>query len=120
MSLGEAVERLARYVIVRHLALELDAVCAVSGHGLPSFESPAHRSIAAVQPVHPQGRTPIRGQCWAPIDTLLESVNGSHTSACHIANVAPEHPRSSSRVFAPGAAATQVQKTNSGHCADRP
>src|SRR4051794_16539456 len=58
MSLGEAVERLARYVIVRHLALELDAVCAVSGHGPPSFESPAHRSIAAVQPVHPEGRTP--------------------------------------------------------------
>lgn len=45
VSTGKAVERLDSQVILRHLALELDAVAAVSGHWLSSFEIPASRSI---------------------------------------------------------------------------
>ena len=52
---GEAVERLARHVVLRHLALELDAVGTVSGHGPLSFESPAPRSIARVSLSAPRG-----------------------------------------------------------------
>jgi hypothetical protein len=53
MSPGEAVERLAGKIILHHLTLELDAVCAMSNHGLPSFESPADRSMPFHQSVHP-------------------------------------------------------------------
>jgi hypothetical protein len=35
------MERLAGKKLLTHLALELDAMRTMSGHGLPSFESPA-------------------------------------------------------------------------------
>ena len=41
MALAKTVQRLAAEVFLNDAALELDAVCAVSGDGLSSFESPA-------------------------------------------------------------------------------
>src|SRR5208337_1450359 len=47
------------------LTLELDAVRAVLGHGLPSFESPARRSILSQPDCPPQGAhsTPPERSC---------------------------------------------------------
>jgi len=59
------MERLAGQVILRHLALELDAVGAVSGHRLSSFESPAPRSIPYRHTVRLKGRTPINCQTFS-------------------------------------------------------
>lgn len=53
------MERLARQVILGHLALELDAVGTVSNRGLPSFESPVLRSIPRRLTVRLRARTPI-------------------------------------------------------------
>jgi hypothetical protein len=51
------------------LPFELDAVGSMLCHG-PSFsESPAARSIAESQPVHPEGPTPLGGQYCSPNDT---------------------------------------------------
>ena len=53
--------------LLRDLALELDAVAAVSGHGFTSKCS--HRlSILAAKTVHPQGRTPRFGQFYVTAD----------------------------------------------------
>jgi hypothetical protein len=68
MALGEPVKSLTGQELLSDLALELDAVRAVFGHGLPSFESPARRSIPSRPIVRPRGPTPIRGQFCAPID----------------------------------------------------
>jgi hypothetical protein len=61
MALGEPMKGLAGQEFLSDLALELDAVRAVLGHGLPSFESPARRSIPSRPIVRPEGPTPIRG-----------------------------------------------------------
>jgi len=61
VALGEPVKGLAAQEFLNDLALELDAVRAVLGHGLPSFESPARRSIPARPSVPPEGPTPNRG-----------------------------------------------------------
>ena len=58
MALGKSVKRLAADVFLRHLALELDAMGAVAGHWLPSFEILAHGSILGPRPIQPQERTP--------------------------------------------------------------
>ena len=73
MSTGEAMERLARQVILRHLALELDPMGAVSGHGLPPFESPAPRSIARRHAVRLKGCTPVRMRS-SPAPTAATSI----------------------------------------------
>jgi hypothetical protein len=52
------VERLAREKLLCDLTLELETVSAVFSHGLSSFESPAARSIAKLNPVRPKGPTP--------------------------------------------------------------
>jgi hypothetical protein len=49
---------------------ELETVSAVFSHGLSSFESPAARSIAELNPVRPKGPTPIEVQSSTPIDNL--------------------------------------------------
>jgi hypothetical protein len=41
MALAEPMKGLAGQELLSDLALQLDAVRAVHGHGLPSFESPA-------------------------------------------------------------------------------
>ncbi|HTW90075.1 MAG TPA: hypothetical protein VMD75_18930, partial [Candidatus Binataceae bacterium] len=48
------------------LALELDAVRAVLGHGLSSFESPVRGSIPDRPTVRPKGPTPVRGHFSTP------------------------------------------------------
>src|SRR3954468_9406948 len=58
MPPGEAVEGLAGDIVLHDLTLELDAVCAMSNHGLPSFESPTTRSMPFHKSVRLQGRTP--------------------------------------------------------------
>src|SRR5271170_7547907 len=68
VALGEPVKGLAGQELLSDLALELDAVRAVLRHGLPSFESPARRSILSRPTVRPEGPTPIRGQNCTPID----------------------------------------------------
>ena len=45
MAVGKPVKGFAGQELLSDLALELDAVCAVLGRGLPSFESPARPSI---------------------------------------------------------------------------
>src|SRR5271156_5584949 len=62
MALGEPVKGLAGQKLLSDLALELDAVRAVLGHGLPSFESPARRSIPIRPIVRPKGPTPVLGR----------------------------------------------------------
>jgi len=52
------MERLAGQVILYHLPFELDAVGAASGHVLPSFESPALRSIVRRHTVRLKGSAP--------------------------------------------------------------
>jgi len=49
---------IGRSIDVR-LTLELDAMRAVPGHGLPSFESPVQGSIPARPTVRPKGPTPV-------------------------------------------------------------
>jgi hypothetical protein len=49
------MQGLAGQKFLRDLALELDAVRAVLGHGLPSFESPVPRSMALSPACPPQG-----------------------------------------------------------------
>jgi hypothetical protein len=53
------VKRLAGEKLPCDLTLELETVGAVFGHGLSSFESPAARSIAKLNPVRPKGPTPV-------------------------------------------------------------
>ena len=65
----QAVERLAREKLLCDLTLELETVSAVFSHGLSSFESPAARSIAKLNPVRPKGPTPSRGQFCTPKHT---------------------------------------------------
>jgi hypothetical protein len=61
MTLGEPMKGLASQKLLNNLALELNAVRAVLGHGLPSFESPARRSILSCPIVRPKGPTPASG-----------------------------------------------------------
>src|SRR5271166_5401847 len=49
---------LAGQELLRNLTFELNAVRAVLGHELPSFESPARRSIHERPTVRPKGPTP--------------------------------------------------------------
>jgi hypothetical protein len=58
MSFGEPMKGLAGQEFLSDLALELDAVRAVLGQGLPSFESPARWSIPVGPTVRPKGPTP--------------------------------------------------------------
>src|SRR4051812_44630575 len=64
MPPGKAVERLAGEIVLHDLTLELDAVCAMSNHGLPSFESPTTRSMPFHKSVRLQGRTPLWPLGW--------------------------------------------------------
>ena len=59
-------------VMLRHLALELDAVTAVSGHGFTS-ECSQSLSILTSRTVHSQGRTPSGN---LKLHTLLEGGDG--------------------------------------------
>jgi len=59
MALGEPVKRLAGQELLSDLALEFDAVRALFGLGLPSFESPARGSIPIRPIVRPTGPTPL-------------------------------------------------------------
>src|SRR6202007_2921740 len=72
-AFGEPVKGLPCQELLSDLALELDAVRAVLGHGLPSLESPARRSILSRPIVRPQGPTPIEGQSSTPMDTSSNS-----------------------------------------------
>ena len=63
MSFRQAVERLAGDKLLRDLALELEAMGAVVGHGLLSFESPATRSIVKLDLSGPTGPLQIGVQC---------------------------------------------------------
>src|SRR4051794_1353980 len=52
MPLGETVERLAGKIVLHNLTLELNAVCAMPNHGLPSFEKPGN-SVNALPSICP-------------------------------------------------------------------
>jgi hypothetical protein len=54
----QAMERVAGAKLLRDLAFEFDAVRAVLGHGLPSFESPTWGSIRQCRPVRHEKPTP--------------------------------------------------------------
>lgn len=58
MSIGQAVERLAGKILLHDLTIELDSACAMSNHGLPSFETPAARSMPCNRSFNTQGRAP--------------------------------------------------------------
>ena len=68
MALGEPMQGLAGQELLRDLALELDAVGAVLGHGLSSFESPAEGQFLLAQLSAPRG--PL--QSASKIDPMLE------------------------------------------------
>ena len=55
VALRQPMERLARETLLRRLALELDAVRTMPGHGPPSFESHAWGSNLQLRPVRPEG-----------------------------------------------------------------
>ena len=59
VALGERMQGLAGQEFLSDLVLELDAMRAVLGHGLPSFQSPVRWSILVSPTVLPQGPTPI-------------------------------------------------------------
>src|SRR6267142_1399184 len=61
MAFGEAVEGLPGQILLRHLALELDRIAAVLGHGLSPRKPGPDSPILIPSPVHPQGCTPGRG-----------------------------------------------------------
>ena len=48
-------ETVQRYILLRHLALELDRIVAVFGHGLSPRKPGRDSPILAPSPVHPQG-----------------------------------------------------------------
>ncbi len=58
VAFGEPMKGLAGKKLLSDLALELNAVRALLGHGLPSFESPAQGSILSRPIVQSQGPTP--------------------------------------------------------------
>jgi hypothetical protein len=64
VALRQTVQRLAGKKLLRDLTLELEAVGAVPGFGLSSFENPAARSIAKLDLVRPEGPTPSLGVHW--------------------------------------------------------
>ena len=66
VALGEPMQGLAGQKFLSDLALEFDAVRAVLGHGLPSFESPARWSILAGPTVRLRGPTPSGGHFSTP------------------------------------------------------
>ena len=70
MAFRETVERLAGNEFLGDLPFEFDAMGPVLGHGFHPLKAQHSRSIPNLQDVHRQGRTPIRGQIWKPIDTL--------------------------------------------------
>jgi hypothetical protein len=54
-ALRQPMERLAGEKLLSNLALELDAVGTMPGHGLPSFESPAYGQILTFDLSGPRG-----------------------------------------------------------------
>lgn len=62
VALGEPMQGLAGQEFLSDLVLELDAMRAVLGDRLPSFESPVRWSILVSPTVLPQGPTPIAAQ----------------------------------------------------------
>ena len=76
MAPGQPVKGLASEIFLSNLSLELNTVGSVLGHGFHPLKAQRSRSIPNVQPVHPQGRTPIRGQTSKPIDTRVEAFYG--------------------------------------------
>src|SRR6266568_7264811 len=73
VSFGEPVEGLAGQIVLDDLPLELDRIAAVLGHGLSPRKPGRNSLIRVTSPVHPVGCTPIRGQIWAPIDTITRT-----------------------------------------------
>ena len=65
------MKRLAGEKLPCDLTLELETVGAVFGHGLSSFESPAARSIAKLNPVRPKGPTPCPSKGFGLIAEAL-------------------------------------------------
>lgn len=62
VALRQPMKRLPSQKFLRDLALKLNAMCAVLGHGLPSSESPTWGSIAKLIHVRIQGLTPQLSQ----------------------------------------------------------
>jgi hypothetical protein len=73
MSLGESMQRLPGNELLGNLALELDAVGTVLGHGLHPSKARSTLLNYRSSLVRPQGRTPIGGQFCKPIDTQSPS-----------------------------------------------
>ena len=71
VSFGEPMKGLAGQELLSHLALELDAVRTMLGHGLPSFESPAQGSIPACPTVRPRGPTPGTDEFYFGLDCFI-------------------------------------------------
>jgi len=71
VTFGETVECLASEEFLGNLPLEVDAVGTVPGHGFHPLKARLSWSIPNPQDVHRQGRTPIRGQIWEPIDSVI-------------------------------------------------
>ena len=61
--------------LLRHLPLEFDTVCAVLCHGFHPLKARRPRSTPYTSPVRVQGRTPIGGQFWTPIDNRVASAS---------------------------------------------
>ena len=64
----QSVKGFAAEELLYYLALELNAVAAVSGHGFSS-EYPHRLSILPPESVHFKGRTPQVGEIWMTVDT---------------------------------------------------
>jgi hypothetical protein len=81
---SQAILTIRYYPGQSDLALELDAVRAVLGHGLPSFESPALRSILSHPIVRTKGPTPLKRRENERLRTLKMARNKAHTfvAAC--------------------------------------
>src|SRR5260221_4741717 len=63
------MQRLAGDELLRDLPFERDAGGTMLGHGFHPLKAQHQWSIQTLHPVHPEGRTPIRGQHSTPIDT---------------------------------------------------
>jgi hypothetical protein len=61
VALGKSIQGLASQILLRHLALELDGIAVVLGHGLSPRKPGSDSPIRVTMSVHPEGCSPDKG-----------------------------------------------------------
>src|SRR5213078_2072157 len=75
VALGERMGRLSAQELLHDLALKLERMCAVLGHGLSPRKPGSVRRFSGPLPVHPEWCTPVsvpnRSPFWRQIDVAV-------------------------------------------------